>query len=70
MMVDERLLVFARSLLSVFSEKDAMDNLRGRGVSAESAFLAVKGAKILREPYSYQGAPRRMVHLLNDKKAG
>jgi hypothetical protein len=43
-------------------EKTAMDALKARGIKPEFAFLAVKAAKVLREPYVYQEKENRIIY--------
>ena len=59
--VYEGLILYARQLLQRAGEKDAMDTLRAGGNKPEAVFLAVKAAKILREPYVYEEAENRIV---------
>jgi len=60
--VYEDLILYARKLLQEMDEKDAMDTLRVGGNKPEIAFLAVKAAKILCEPYVYEEAENRMIY--------
>jgi hypothetical protein len=43
-------------------EKTAMDTFKAKGVKPEFAFLAVKAAKILREPYVYKESKGRIIY--------
>jgi hypothetical protein len=58
----EELINIARNLLYYMDEKGAMDHLKADGVKPENAFLAVKAAKILAEPYVYQEAKDRIIY--------
>jgi len=58
----EDLILHARHLLQKMDEKTAMDTLRANGVKPETAFLAVKAAKILREPYVYEESKDRIIY--------
>jgi hypothetical protein len=58
----EDLILHARHLLQRVDEKTAMDTLKTKGVRPEFAFLAVKAAKILREPYVYKEAKGRIIY--------
>ena len=60
--VYEGLILYARELLQKMGEKDAMDTLRAGGNKPEAAFLAVKAAKILCEPYVYEEAKGRIIY--------
>ena len=60
--VYEDLILYARHLLQKMDEKTAMDTLRANGVKPETAFLAVKAAKILREPYVYEESKDRIIY--------
>ena len=57
----ELLINKARYLLQHMEEFDAMHYLKDGGVEPELAFLAVKAAKILLEPYVYKEAKNRIV---------
>jgi hypothetical protein len=43
-------------------EKTAMDTLRACGNKPGTAYLAVKAAKILREPYVYEESKDRIIY--------
>ena len=58
----EELINHARELLQTMDEKDAMDTLKARGIEPEFAFLVVKAAKILCEPYVYEEAKDRIIY--------
>ena len=58
----EDLILHARHLLQKMDEKTAMDTLKVKGIKPEFAFLAVKAAKILREPYVYKEAKNRIIY--------
>jgi len=58
----EDLILHARHLLQKMDEKTAMDTLRANGVKPETAFLAVKAGKILREPYVYKESKDRIIY--------
>lgn len=58
----EELIDLARNLLHYMDEKDAMDHLKTNGLEPEMAFLVVKAAKILAEPYVYQEAKDRIIY--------
>jgi len=58
----EELIDYARQLLQKMDEKTAMDTLKAKGIKPEFVFLAVKAAKILREPYVYEEAENRMIY--------
>jgi len=59
--MDEDLIVYARRLLQKMEEYDAMHHLKNNGVKPELAYLAVKAAKILHEPYMYREKESRIV---------
>jgi len=43
-------------------EKTAMDVFKTKGIKPEFVFLAVKAAKILREPYVYKESKDRIIY--------
>ena len=59
--VHEHVIDLARQLLQDMSEYDAMHSLKNGGIKPECAYLAVKAAKILDEPYAYKEAQNRMI---------
>ena len=58
----EDLILHARHLLQKMDEKTAMDTLKAKGIKPEFVFLAVKAAKILREPYVYEESKDRVIY--------
>ena len=60
----ELLINRARYLLQMqhMEEHDAMRYLKDNGAKPEMAYLAVKAAKILREPYVYEEKENRIVN--------
>ena len=58
----EELILYARDLLQSMDEKTAMDTLKAKGLKPEFAFLAVKAAKILCEPYVYKETKDRIIY--------
>jgi hypothetical protein len=59
--IHEGYILHARELLEKMDEKTAMDTLVASGCQPELAFLAVKAADILREPYVYEEKEDRIV---------
>jgi len=57
----EELIDHARELLEKMEAFDAMHHLKDGGIEPEFAYLAVKAANILREPYVYQEKEDRIV---------
>ncbi len=57
----ELLINRARYLLQHMTEGEAMLDLKDSGAKPEMAYLAVKAAKILHEPYVYKEAKNRIV---------
>ena len=57
----EELIKYAEKLLQAMDEYDAMHHLKNNGTEPETAFLVVKAAKILAEPYVYKEAEGRIV---------
>ena len=60
--MSEELIDYARQLLQKMDEKTAMDTLKAHGLKSEFAYLAVKAAKILCEPYVYEEAEGRIIY--------
>ena len=60
-MSTELLINRARYLLQYVTEGEAMLELKDNGVKPEMAYLAVKAAKILIEPYEYKEVKDRIV---------
>lgn len=60
--MSEELIDYARQLLQKMDEKAAMDTLKTNGIKPETAFLAVKAAKILCEPYVYEETENRIIY--------
>jgi len=58
----EDLILHARHLLQRMDEKTAMDVFKTKGIKPEFVFLAVKAAKILREPYVYKESKDRIIY--------
>ena len=57
----EELIDHARKLLEKMEAYDAMHHLKDGGIEPEFAYLAVKAANILREPYVYQEKKDRII---------
>jgi len=57
----EELIDRARNLLQSMEEQDAMHYLKNSGVEPEIAYLVVKAAKILAEPYVFKEHKDRIV---------
>tara|TARA_R110000824_G_scaffold279623_1_gene467809 strand:+ start:221 stop:475 length:255 start_codon:yes stop_codon:yes gene_type:complete len=57
----EVLIDHARILLKTMQEKDTMDVLKNRGLKPEMAYLVVKAANILSQPYTYKEKKQRIV---------
>jgi hypothetical protein len=51
--IHEELIDRAKDLLQRMDEQDAMYYLKNSGVKPEMAYLVVKAAKVLAEPYVY-----------------
>tara|TARA_Y100000310_G_C20196458_1_gene584897 strand:+ start:312 stop:533 length:222 start_codon:yes stop_codon:yes gene_type:complete len=58
----EELIKHAEKLLQTMDEYDAMHHLKDNGAEPEIAFLVVKAAKILAEPYVYKEAKDRIIY--------
>jgi len=58
----EDLIIYAKKLLQTMVEYDAMHHLKDNGVEPETAFLVVKAAKVLVEPYVYKEAKDRIIY--------
>ena len=58
----EELIKYAEKLLQTMDEYDAMHHLKNNGIKPEAAFLVVKAAKILAEPYVYKEAKDRIIY--------
>jgi hypothetical protein len=58
----EKLIKYAEKLLQTMAEYDAMHHLKNNGVKPEMAYLAVKAAKILAEPYVYKETKDRIIY--------
>ncbi len=59
--IDEKHILYARKLLEEMDEKTAMDALVAGGCRPGLAFLAVKAAGLLREPYVLKEQESRIV---------
>ena len=59
--IHEELIDRARNLLQSMEEQDAMHYLKKSGVEPEIAYLVVKAAKILAEPYVFKEHKDRIV---------
>jgi hypothetical protein len=57
----EELIDRARNLLQSMEEQDAMYHLKNSGIKPEIAYMVVKAAKILAEPYVFKEHKDRIV---------
>ena len=59
--IHEDHILYARQLLEKMDEKSAVDTLVASGYQPELAFLAIKAAGILREPYVFKEKESRII---------